>query len=91
MLLTFQVKSESVSGSVMSDSVTPWMVAHQAPRILEWVAYPFSRGSSWLSDQTWVSCIAGGFFTVWATREALTDLPRSSLKELREEEEEFLD
>ena len=26
--------------------VTPWMVAHQAPRILEWVAYPFSRGSS---------------------------------------------
>ena len=28
-------------------------------RILEWVAIPFPRGSSWLSDQTQVSCIAG--------------------------------
>ena len=35
------------------------------PRILEWVA----RGSSCPRDWTWVSCIAGGFFTVWATRE----------------------
>ena len=32
-------------------------------RILEWVAIPFSRGSSWPRDQTWVSCIAGRFFT----------------------------
>ena len=39
-------------------------------RILEWVAISFSRGSSWLKDQTQVSCIAGGFFTIWATREA---------------------
>ena len=39
-------------------------------RILEWVAISFSRGSSWPRDQTWVSCIAGRFFTVWATREA---------------------
>ena len=31
-------------------------------RILEWVAIPFSRGSSQLRDQTQVSCIAGGFF-----------------------------
>ena len=38
-------------------------------RILEWVAIPFSRGSSWPKDQIWVSCIAGRFFTVWATRE----------------------
>ena len=30
----------------------------------------FSRGSSWSRDQTWVSCIAGRFFTIWATREA---------------------
>ena len=41
-------------------------------RILEWVAIPFSRGSSWLRDQTWVSLVAGRFFTIWATREALT-------------------
>ena len=39
-------------------------------RILEWVAIPFSRGYSWLRDRTWVSCIAGRFFTAWATKEA---------------------
>ena len=38
-------------------------------RILEWVAMPFPRGSSQSKDQTWISCIEGGFFTVWATRE----------------------
>ena len=32
-------------------------------RILEWVALPFSRGSSQPRDQTQVSYIAGGFFT----------------------------
>ena len=36
-------------------------------RILEWVAMPFARGSSWTWDWTWVSHIAGRFFTVWAT------------------------
>ena len=40
-------------------------------RILEWVAYPFSRGSSWPRNWTRVSCIAGGFFTNWAIREAI--------------------
>ena len=39
-------------------------------RILEWVAFPFSRGSSQPRDQTQVSCIEGIFFTSWATREA---------------------
>ena len=39
-------------------------------RILEWVAIPFCRGSSWPRNRTSVSCIAGGFFTSWATREA---------------------
>ena len=34
-----------------------------SPRILEWVAFPFSRGSSQPRDQTRVSCSAGGFFT----------------------------
>ena len=38
-------------------------------RILEWVAFPFSRGSSQPRDWTQVSCDAGGFFTSWATRE----------------------
>ena len=39
-------------------------------RILEWVAFPFFRGSSQLRDWTQVSRIAGGFFTSWATRKA---------------------
>ena len=39
-------------------------------RILEWVAILFSRGSSWPRHQTWVSCIASRFFTVWAIKEA---------------------
>ena len=47
--------------------VTPWTIASvhgilQA-RILEWVAIPFSRGSSWPRDQTCLSCINGVFFT----------------------------
>ena len=37
-------------------------------RILEWVAIPFSKGSSPPRDQTQVSGIAGRFFTIWATR-----------------------
>ena len=38
--------------------------------ILEWVAFPFSRGSFQLRETTKVSHIAGGFFTSEATREA---------------------
>ena len=37
-------------------------------RVLEWVAIPFSRGSSQPRNRTWVSCITGRFFT--------TELPR---------------
>ena len=40
-------------------------------RILEWIAIPFSRRSSRHREWTWVSHIAGRFFTVWATREGL--------------------
>ena len=35
-------------------------------RILEWVAIPFSREFSWHRVRTWVSCLAGRFFTIWA-------------------------
>ena len=66
-----------VCGSIMSDSLQP---IHCSPpgysvhgilqaRILEWVAIPFSRGFSQPRDWTWVSHIAGRFFTIWATRE----------------------
>ena len=42
----------------------------RSPRILEWAAYPFSRGASQPRNWTRVSCIAGRFFTNWAIREA---------------------
>ena len=42
-------------------------------RILEWVAYPFSRGSSRPSNQTGVFSNAGGFFTNCAIKEAIYD------------------
>ena len=48
-----------------------YQLSHKgSPRILEWVAYPFSSRSSQPRNQTGVSCIAGGFFTNWATRGA---------------------
>ena len=68
-----------VGCSVISDSWWPHGL-HSPPgssvhgllqvRTLEWVAYSFSRESSQPRDQTWVSCIAGRFFTSWATRKA---------------------
>ena len=54
---------------------TPWTRAHQAP--LSWNSLGKNTGvgchfllkaSSWLRDGTWVSCLAGRFFTIWATR-----------------------
>ena len=48
-----------------------YQLSHQgSPRILEWIAYPFSSRSSHPRNWTRVSCIAGRFFTSWATREA---------------------
>ena len=68
-----------VSRSVASNSLGP--LDYSPPissvhgisqaRILEWITIPFSRGSSWPQNQTWVSCIAGRFFTIWATGETL--------------------
>ena len=40
-----------------------------SPRILEWVAYPFSGGSFWPRNWTRVSCIVGGFFINWSIKE----------------------
>ena len=53
--------------------MTPWTIQSlefSRPEILEWVAIPFSRGSSQPRDWTQVSHIAGRFFTSWARREA---------------------
>ena len=68
-------QSESVSHSVTYNSLWPMDCSPPGSsvhgilqaRILEWVAISFSRGSSQHRDQTWVSCIAGRFFTIWAT------------------------
>ena len=54
--------------------VTTWTVApwDSPERIVEWIVMPSSRGSSQLRDWThisWVSCIAGEFFTHWDTWE----------------------
>ena len=46
-----------------------YCLSHQgSTRILEWVAYPFSRGTSWPRNRTGVSCIAGRFFTIYQWR-----------------------
>ena len=77
----FLLICESVfSRSVMSDFLLPQGL-YSLPgssvhgilqaRILEWIAIFFSKGSSWPRDQAQVSCIAGRFFTIWATRDAL--------------------
>ena len=71
------VKSESVSHSVMSDSMRPmdcsppgfYAYGILQARILGWVAIPFLRGSSPSRDRTWVSCTEGRLFTIWTTRE----------------------
>ena len=75
------------SHSVMSDSCDP--VDHRLPgscvpgisqaRLLKWVAISFSRGSSQPRDQIWVSCISGGFFTGWITRESSRGLAKHRL------------
>ena len=67
-----------LSCSVVSDSLWPlgllptrllWPWGFSRQELLEWVAMPSSRGSSWPRHQTGVSYIAGGFFTDWAMRE----------------------
>ena len=51
-----------------------YQLSHKgSPRILEWVAYPFSRRSSRPRNQTGISCTAGGFFTNRVIREALSN------------------
>ena len=88
--LACSLRKWSVSSLVMSDSLLshrmePGSSVHgilQA-RILEWAAISFSRRSSHPRDQTWVSGIAGRFFTLSATRrEDLSAALESSVKHL---------
>ena len=70
----------------MSDSLQPMdYTVHgilQA-RIVEWVAFPFSRGSSQPRDRTQVSRIAGGFFTTSTTWEARLEYINNSHNSVR--------
>ena len=80
-ILKSRVK-ESESHSIVSDSLWPKDYrVHGILRagILEWVAVPFSRGSSQPRDRTQVSYIAGGFFTSWAKRHPKVGLHPSSV------------
>ena len=43
-------------------------------RVLEWVAISFSRGSSWPRDRTCVSHIVGRCFTIWTTKEVISEV-----------------
>ena len=78
----FPTKITTVHAKLLQSCPTPCdLMNHSLPgssvhrilqaRILEWVAISFSKGSSWCRNQTQVSCIAGRFFTDWATSEAL--------------------
>ena len=65
-----EVKWKSLSRVTFWDPMDYTVYGILQARILEWVAFPFSRGSSQTRDRSQVSHIAGGFFTSWATREA---------------------
>ena len=55
-----------------TDCSPPGFSVHEIlqARILEWIAIPSSQGTSQPSDWTLVSCLAGRFFTVWATEKS---------------------
>ena len=57
--------------------------------MLEWVAIPFSRESSWSKDQTRVSYITGRFFTIGVTREAHYPLDLTEAEDIKKEWQEY--
>ena len=70
------------------DCSPPGSSIHENPhaKILEWVAVSFSKGCSWPRDGTWVSCIAGWFFTIWASREAVLIIMSLKIRKMNREE-----
>ena len=81
LLVRWGLKKKTTLPKMINDSVSEklkWMLLDSPwphglilqARILKCVAFPFSRGSSQLRDQTQVSRIASRFSTKWATREA---------------------
>ena len=84
--------SESVSHSVVSDSLRPhglWPTRLLCPwnspgKNTGVASRSLSRGSPWPRDQTWVSCSADRFFTGWATlfSKSLSSVKYPSLSDL---------
>ena len=66
----FKWKWKSLSHVRLCDRMDCTVHVILQARILEWVAFSFSRESSQPRDRTQVSRIAGGFFTSWVTGEA---------------------
>ena len=61
--------SLTLSSPALCDHMDCSLPGSSVHKILkDWVAIPFSRGSFQPRDQTQLSCIAGGFLTIWATR-----------------------
>ena len=85
-----RMKIESVSHSFLFYSLRPMDCSHPGSsvyrivqaRILQWVAISFSRVSSWPREWTQVSCIAGRFFTVWATKSQMEEMRREKYGEM---------
>ena len=69
LLLRIVVVKVAQSCSILCDPMDYTVHGILQARILEWVAFPFSRGCSQPRDRTQAFHIAGGFFTSWATRE----------------------
>ena len=80
-LLNSIMEDEELTLSLLLSFYTPFSSLHRIfqSKILEWIVVSFSRGSSWPRDQTWVSCIAGRFFPVWAIGKSLKE--RNSIYE----------
>ena len=77
-LLQWIFPSQGIKPKCPALEADSFCLSHQgSPRILECLAYPFSRGSSWPRSRIGFSCIAGGFFTSWATREAIYEKPKT--------------
>ena len=60
----------SLPGSCVPGILISIAILQYTPKYNGVVAIPFFWGSSHFRDQTQVSCIAGRFFTIWATIEA---------------------
>ena len=63
-----QLLQDSSSSLLQHYSSKASILWHSAFQLSHWVTIPFSRGYFQSRDWTQLSCIAGGFFTIWTTR-----------------------